>query len=187
MVCLFGAKTGWLVTVANVGDSAVYMHTEQGSSRITADHRLDNSMEEVKRLESRESQRPVPRLRTCGFHCLPSHNSGLPPTPPPPSLDVAEGYRVARLAQDLKGPAREGEKGIGPLRAWPGGLMMARALGDSDSGIAVLPYPHIAQIRVPLAGTRIVAASDGLWDSKVAQGRWNAITFRWGQRTRSRL
>ena len=81
-----------------------------------------------------------------------------------------EGYLIARLREDLQGPVTNGDPddGYGPLRAWPGSLMMARAIGDSDAGIAVMPYPHIAQIKVPESGARFIAASDGLWDSNLS-------------------
>jgi hypothetical protein len=38
---------------------------------------------------------------------------------------------------------------VGPLRIWPGGLCLSRAIGDFDVGDSVIPFPHIMQVRVP--------------------------------------
>ena len=37
-------------------------------------------------------------------------------------------------------------QGWGPLRVWPGGLCLSRALGDFDVGALVLAIPHIMQV-----------------------------------------
>ena len=50
-----------------------------------------------------------------------------------------------------------------PLRLWPGGLMMSRALGDRDAKQAV-PTPEIRCVFVGGGRARLVIASDGLWD-----------------------
>ena len=42
-----------------------------------------------------------------------------------------------------KGPDSEG---FGPLRMWPGGLCLSRAIGDFDVGKNVLCCPHIQQV-----------------------------------------
>ena len=39
-------------------------------------------------------------------------------------------------------------QGWGPLRVWPGGLCLSRALGDFDVGSLVLAIPHIMQVRL---------------------------------------
>eukprot|EP00193_Tetraselmis_chui_P002710 CAMPEP_0177762566 /NCGR_PEP_ID=MMETSP0491_2-20121128/6413_1 /TAXON_ID=63592 /ORGANISM="Tetraselmis chuii, Strain PLY429" /LENGTH=547 /DNA_ID=CAMNT_0019278629 /DNA_START=37 /DNA_END=1680 /DNA_ORIENTATION=+ len=124
--------TGWLVTVANVGDSAVLIDTHTEVKELTSCHRLDDNELEVARLRK-------------------------------------AGYVVAALRADLKGPALNGEPGYGPLRAWPGAVMMARAIGDSDAGVTVLAYPHVTQVKIPDTGARFILASDGVWDSKVSQ------------------
>lgn len=74
------------------------------------------------------------------------------------------GVRVARLKFDLSGPADTEEGGCGPLRAWPGGLVMSRSIGDSDVGSCILPYPNVKQVLLPSRGCRLVIASDGVWD-----------------------
>ena len=53
------------------------------------------------------------------------------------------------------------------LRLWPGGLMMSRTLGDRDA-VHAIPDPDIRSALVsvsPQFGSRIVIASDGLWDA----------------------
>lgn len=48
------------------------------------------------------------------------------------------------------GPAtRKGATGVGPLRLWPGGLCLSRALGDFDVGDSVLCLPYISQVASP--------------------------------------
>ncbi|KAK9829976.1 hypothetical protein WJX72_008988 [[Myrmecia] bisecta] len=56
-------------------------------------------------------------------------------------------------------------EGVGPLRTWPLGLCMSRAIGDPGAGPGVLAHPHIKQVLVPEAGARLILATDGLWDA----------------------
>ncbi len=54
-----------------------------------------------------------------------------------------------------KDPYRKGASlGVGPLRLWPGGLCLSRAIGDFDVGDAVLSLPYICQVlrAAPLRG-----------------------------------
>ena len=45
------------------------------------------------------------------------------------------------------GPAQgKGAIGVGPLRLWPGGLCLSRAIGDFDVGESVLSLPYISQV-----------------------------------------
>lgn len=76
----------------------------------------------------------------------------------------AAGCEVAPLGFHLQGPAKNGEKGVGPLRVWPGGLCVARTIGDADVGPHVIPIPHIRQLVIPEKGCRVILATDGLWD-----------------------
>uniref|UniRef100_A0A061S795 Protein phosphatase 2c 15 n=1 Tax=Tetraselmis sp. GSL018 TaxID=582737 RepID=A0A061S795_9CHLO len=122
--------TGWMLTVANVGDSSVVVETSKGYRIVSADHRLEDNEDEAERLRQ-------------------------------------SGYLIARLRADFEGPVEEGEPGFGPLRVWPGGVNMSRAIGDQIAGEGVLAYPYVIQIRVPTDGLRLIIASDGLWDSKL--------------------
>ena len=77
-------------------------------------------------------------------------------------LMQALGTQIAQIGCDLDGPAEEGESGYGPLRAWPGGLCVSRAIGDIDVGSCILAHPHIVQLEVPSDGVRLALASDGV-------------------------
>ena len=58
----------------------------------------------------------------------------------------------------------EGGKGVGPLRAWPGGLAMSRTVGDLCAP-QVIAQPECRQVWVPPGcAARLILASDGLWD-----------------------
>ena len=58
------------------------------------------------------------------------------------------GVRVDRLSQTLLGPPVPGERGVGPLRVWPGGVAVSRSVGDFECGSHVLPVPHIRRVNV---------------------------------------
>lgn len=77
----------------------------------------------------------------------------------------AMGALVAPLAIWGSGPATDRTQGVGPLRIWPGGLSISRAIGDFDVGDSVLPFPYLCQIMLPPSGARLVVASDGVWDA----------------------
>ncbi|GAX81509.1 hypothetical protein CEUSTIGMA_g8937.t1 [Chlamydomonas eustigma] len=53
----------------------------------------------------------------------------------------------------------------GPLRVWPGGLMMTRSIGDAAAGDLCLGEPEVRQVTIPPNGARLIIASDGLWDA----------------------
>eukprot|EP00210_Caulerpa_lentillifera_P007469 g7139.t1 len=74
------------------------------------------------------------------------------------------GNQIRPLSEGFFRPAMPDEEGIGPLRVWPSGLAVSRAIGDQDCGHAVLASPHIKQIKIPFSGARLIIASDGLWD-----------------------
>ena len=38
---------------------------------------------------------------------------------------------------------------MGPIRIWPGGLCVARSIGDADAGLDVVPIPHVKQVGRP--------------------------------------
>lgn len=80
----------------------------------------------------------------------------------------AAGGRLARLNEYGAGPSRGAHEGVGPVRLWPGGIMVARAIGDRDIGEILIASPHIRQLKLPATGARLVVASDGLWDAMPA-------------------
>jgi hypothetical protein len=54
---------------------------------------------------------------------------------------------VLSLLDTGGGPAQgKGAIGVGPLRLWPGGLCLSRAIGDFDVGESVLSLPYISQV-----------------------------------------
>lgn len=151
---------GWMLTIANVGDSEVFLDKRTQILEMTCCHKVNNNREEQERLK-------------------------------------AAGMMIKPLSKSRRsGPPMEGEAGVGPLRAWPGGIAMSRSLGDIDCGPHILPMPHIRQVCifffgsfifclsvtdyffkhvhygcnamlqviVPPSGARMVLASDGLWD-----------------------
>lgn len=61
----------------------------------------------------------------------------------------AAGGRLARLNEYGAGPSCGVDDGVGPVRLWPGGIMVGRAIGDRDVGSILLPNPHIRQVRPP--------------------------------------
>lgn len=67
-------------------------------------------------------------------------------------IEASEGWELSRKA-DAKGP----------LRLFPGGLMMTRSLGDAEAGAGCLGEPSITRLCTSTA--RVVLASDGLWDA----------------------
>ena len=78
-------------------------------------------------------------------------------------LELAGG-RLARLNEYGSGPSTSMADGIGPIRLWPGGVMVGRAIGDRDVGGILLPNPNIRQVgsgleRQGRAGSPALAAS----------------------------
>jgi len=75
---------------------------------------------------------------------------------------------------------RDGDP-VGPLRVWPGGLCLSRAIGDVDVGPVILAKPHIGMVDLREEaggaacerGCRIVLASDGHWETQGYTGTAN--------------
>lgn len=80
---------------------------------------------------------------------------------------LALGGVLAKLDESGMGPAITNTTGYGPLRVWPGGLALSRAIGDFDVGPCISAMPNIRQVRLPKSGCRMLIASDGLWDAFV--------------------
>ncbi len=91
----------------------------------------------------------------------------------------AMGGIVAPLAMWGTGPADDYSSGVGPLRIWPGGLAISRAIGDFDVGEAVLPFPHVTQVLLPPTGGRLLVASDGIWDAFDKMSRAGGMSRSW--------
>lgn len=139
-------QVGWLLTVANVGDSRALLDWGADVLLLTEDHRVASHKGERRRLE-------------------------------------AVNARIAPIHVSGQGPAASADDGIGPLRVWPGGLCLSRAIGDFDVGKSILPFPHVKQVRAPREGARLILASDGLWDAFEADRRVATLARGWSPET----
>ncbi|KAL4444168.1 hypothetical protein ABPG75_011905 [Micractinium tetrahymenae] len=135
-------QMGWLLTVANLGDSRALLDTGVQSHMLTVDHRVATHKGERRRVE-------------------------------------AMGNTIAPIDFSGSGPATRVDHGIGPLRIWPGGLCLSRAIGDFDVGDAVIPFPHVMQVMVPPTGARLLVASDGVWDAYEKMNRIGSMLRTW--------
>lgn len=77
----------------------------------------------------------------------------------------AERDRIVGLGGTLA-RALHPEHGVGgPLRAWPGGLAVARCIGDADAGRIISPVPSVSTHAFAFETCVVVIASDGVWDA----------------------
>ena len=55
----------------------------------------------------------------------------------------------------------------GPLRCYPGGLAVCRAIGDADVGAAISSVPSVLTVTCDIAasGSALIICSDGVWDA----------------------
>lgn len=91
----------------------------------------------------------------------------------------AMGAVVAPVAMWGSGPADDYSSGVGPLRIWPGGLCLSRAVGDFDVGDTVLPFPYLTQVLLPPTGGRLMVGSDGIWDAYDKMPRASGMSRNW--------
>jgi serine/threonine protein phosphatase PrpC len=89
------------------------------------------------------------------------------------------GSVVAPVSMSGSGPADAYTAGLGPLRVWPGGLCISRAIGDFDVGPSIVPFGYITQSLVPNKGARILIGSDGIWDAFSKKKKVGAMTRTW--------
>ena len=89
------------------------------------------------------------------------------------------GAIVAPVSMTGSGPADAYSPGLGPLRVWPGGLCISRAIGDFDVGPSIVPFGHITQTLIPSKGGRILIGSDGVWDAFHKKKKVGAMTRTW--------
>eukprot|EP00887_Chlorella_sp_A99_P000939 scaffold5.g939.t1 len=79
---------------------------------------------------------------------------------------AASGAHVAPRRPGGGGPAEPAGEGVGPLRLWPGGVTLSRAIGDPGVGRHQLPHPAVKQasarsrqpLRALLAGCVVLGA-----------------------------
>ena len=108
------------------------------------------------------------------FARLSGGSGAVPPRPMPPPEPLSEDHRLEVCAEEQRrvkmlggeiapavGPSGGPE---GPLRLWPGGLAVARVIGDADCGAFVSCAPAVRTTRLPPQGASLLLASDGVWD-----------------------
>ena len=78
--------------------------------------------------------------------------------------DPLEAKRLVSLGARL-GRMRQGGREVGPMRCYPGGLAVSRAIGDMGSKPAVTCDPECTRVTLPARGGRLILASDGLWNA----------------------
>jgi len=80
---------------------------------------------------------------------------------------VSAGYRLARMSNNRSG------KEAGPLRMYPGGYAVSRAIGNFMRKDAIISEPECTRVKLPRNGARILVASDGIFaalnDSEIAK------------------
>eukprot|EP00798_Chlamydomonas_sp_ICE-L_P027871 gene27871-12048_t len=177
--------TGWLLTVANVGDSSAIVDTgmlEVKPSQLAQVCAIaspvgdSSAIVDTGKLEVKPSQ----LAHVCATASPVGDSSAIVETGSA-ILELTKSHRIhdnkeeqtrlksagctlASLGFHLQGPAKPNEPGVGPIRIWPGGLCVSRSIGDLDAGKEVVPVPHIRQLLIPAEGCRVISASDGLWD-----------------------
>jgi hypothetical protein len=77
--------------------------------------------------------------------------------------DPLEAKRLTDAGARL-GRMRVNGKELGPMRIYPGGLAVSRAIGDFGCP-AVTCEPECMRLPLPACGGRLVVASDGLWNA----------------------
>ena len=93
------------------------------------------------------------------------------------------GAVVAPVSMSGSGPADDYSSGLGPLRVWPGGLSISRAIGDFDVGPSIVPFAHVVQVSVPTRGARLLIGSDGVWDAFASKKKPGTMTRSWSTNT----
>ena len=77
----------------------------------------------------------------------------------------AERERVKGLGGTLAQAAGANGYPEGPIRVWPGGLAVARTIGDVAAAGLVSADPTVRTVALPPYGASMIVASDGVWDS----------------------
>ena len=76
-----------------------------------------------------------------------------------------ERARVKKQGGQLGRATSLNHQAAGPIRAYPGGVACARAIGDRDCGPWLSPVPNIKTMPLLEADSLVVLASDGVWDA----------------------
>ena len=134
-------------------------------------------------MEAIAQSEPTGMLTVCALNRTRNEVTPARPASPPPAFargrnheqPLTEDHRLATSASEQR---RLQEMGVslapgldangapsGPLRAWPGGLTCARALGNLGPAAfpAVSPVPSCSIVTVPPSGGDLFIASYGVW------------------------
>jgi serine/threonine protein kinase/serine/threonine protein phosphatase PrpC len=68
---------------------------------------------------------------------------------------VSAGFRLARMSKN--------GKEAGPLRMYPGGFAVSRAIGNFSRKDAIISEPECTRVKLPQTGARVLVASDGVF------------------------
>lgn len=115
---------GTLLTVANVGDSEVFLDTFTDIEPMTACHKVETNLDEQDRLQ-RNGATISPFLSNGAAGYWVPHKGAQHEV-----FDLSERFFLA----------------LGPLRVWPGGIAISRSLGDFECSPQVIASPHITQV-----------------------------------------
>lgn len=132
---------GRLLTVANLGDSDAVLDSGSQTILATVSHRIETNDAERKRL----SEAGV---------LLASQTS----------ITATQASLTNTTQTSITQPSEQWEPVSDTLRCWPGGLAFSRSIGDIEAGKHIISIPHIFQAVLPARRTRLLMASDGLWD-----------------------
>ena len=149
------------MTIANVGDSAALLVEAAGSRLLTEEHRLSDSAAERERVLASGSQLGRAMSRATGLAGARPGAHAL--TLCPSHAHSSGGLGLYAHACSWPRVCRAG----GPLRCYPGGLAVCRAIGDADVGAAIsaVPSVHTVTCDITASGSALIICSDGVWDA----------------------
>lgn len=147
----WGADPRVDVVVANAGDSGALLVYNGGDGR---DAKEDPAKEE----DAKEDDAAKDDARRAAYRT--PRTKWLTRCHSPD--DPLEAKRLTDAGARLGRMRREGNE-IGPMRSYPGGYAVSRAIGDFDAPHVVCT-PEVKRTRAPAEGCVLVLASDGVWN-----------------------
>ena len=147
------------MTIANVGDSAALLVEAAGSRLLTEEHRLSDSAAERERVLASGSKLGRAMSSATGLAGARPWAHAYPNAP----AQSSEGLGLYARACKRPRVCRAG----GPIRCYPGGLAVCRAIGDADVGAAISAVPAVQTVTcdITASGSALIICSDGVWDS----------------------
>jgi serine/threonine protein phosphatase PrpC len=176
---------GMLVTVANVGDSHAMLDTGDEVFMLSEDHRCDNNKSEQQRVKQSGGNvahhiTDADKIRVTKDELMQFYKNHVKGETSETFIDaVLAEYagRDQKLRKELRKKYGDepGHSGKGPLRIWPGGLMMTRTLGDKDA-LHSIATPAVFHTLLPSSGGRVIIASDGKRPSPPLQQQYRLLS-----------